>query len=102
MTIATAPQVGGFSGLLRGSSSFSTSSASVDTYGPSNPTSLEGLYTRPTFTQGKREAMSMAGVGVMMTGIMVGAALGSPWGPPVMIGSMFAGLALMAAARESH
>lgn len=102
MTIATAPRAGGFHpGPLR-ASSFSLTSPSVDTFGPSNPSSLEGLYSRPTFTQGKREAMSMAGVGVMMTGIMVGAALGSPWGPPVMIGSMFAGLALMAAARDSQ
>lgn len=101
MTIASAPRSGMFSSPLR-ASSFSLTSPSVDAYGPSNPGSLEGLYNRPTFTQGKREAMSMAGVGVMMTGIMVGAALGSPWGPPVMIGSMFAGLALMAAARDSQ
>ncbi|MEW6281918.1 MAG: hypothetical protein AB1758_25150 [Candidatus Eremiobacterota bacterium] len=101
MTIATAQTRAGFASPLSRSGFASLYGPSVDTYGPSNPSTLEGIYQKPSFTtQGKREAMQFAGIGVMMTGIMVGASLGSPWGPPVMIGSMFAGLALMAAARD--
>lgn len=71
----------------------------ADTYGPARPESLEGIYRRPVFTEGRREAVQIAGIGVMFTGIMAAAALGGKFGPAMMIGAMFAGAAIMAAAR---
>ncbi|MBI3927659.1 MAG: hypothetical protein HY319_19120 [Armatimonadetes bacterium] len=74
-----------------------TSPADLDTFGPSRSGDIEGIYNRSSLTQGKREAVQLAGVGVMMTSILVGAALQSSWSPAIMIGGMFAGLAIMAA-----
>ena len=74
--------------------------AVVDTYGPSNPTTLEGIYKRPVFIQGKKEAVQLAGLGVAMTSILAGAAMRNAWSPVVMIGGMIAGLAIMAAAAD--
>ncbi|MCA9797374.1 MAG: hypothetical protein KC910_36435 [Candidatus Eremiobacteraeota bacterium] len=48
-----------------------------------------------TRSGGWQRAKPLVGMGVMMTGMMVGAQMGSPWGPAVMMGSMFAGMAIM-------
>lgn len=45
--------------------------------------------------RGWQRAKPLVGMGVMMTGMMVGAQMGAPWGPAVTMGSMFAGLAIM-------
>lgn len=101
MTIASALRNGGiYSAPLRaGSSNGNGTMPTVDTYGPSNPGSLEGLYSRMSFSQSNQESM---GVGAMLTGIMAGAAPGSSSGPLGTIGSSIAGQALMATARDSH
>lgn len=57
---------------------------------------MQSLKNMAAVPQGKKEAVQLLGAGVMMTGIMVGASIGSPYGPAVMIGSMFAGAAIMA------
>lgn len=100
MNIPTSlPQPVSFRPPSHGLAAVGIPSAPVDTYGPARPESLEGLYRRPVFAQGHQEAVGIAGLGVMRTGLMAGAALGGCFGPVVRMGSMFAGLALMAAAR---
>ena len=62
----------------------------------SQEVSTEGPTDQVTFSSDKKsDVLPLVGLGVMMTGMMAGARGGNP---VVMIGSMFAGLAIMAAA----
>jgi hypothetical protein len=57
-----------------------------------NEAALQG--PKDEFTFSGKDMFPFLGMGVMFTGIMVGAQMGSP---AVMIGSMFGGMALMVA-----
>lgn len=82
----------------QGLAAVGSQAAPADTYGPARPENLEGLYRRPVFAQGRREAVQVAGLGVMLTGALTAAAIGGRFGPAMMVGALFAGLALVAAA----
>lgn len=48
-----------------------------------------------TFSDGSDGAKLFLGMGVMMTGMMFGAQMGTSMAPVVMMGSMFGGMAIM-------
>lgn len=50
---------------------------------------------------GKGQALNLLGAGVMMGSIMVGAGMGTPYGPAVMIVGMFAGAAIASLGRDA-
>lgn len=74
-----------------------SASAAPNTTVSSTPTDLVSLSgAQPASKSGKNQAIQLAGMGVMFGSIMAGPALGTPYGPVVMIGGMFAGMAIMA------
>ncbi len=62
-----------------------------------NDLNANGFYKPPKLSNDKGGAVAMVGMGVMMTSVMVAAAMANKWSPALMIGGMFAGFAIMAA-----